>query len=228
MRGRSTRNSHELLTEVVFEDYLEDNGNKKVEKGEVPEGNDGGKTTETATEGKPVKIKNKKGKPTAEKKDLPAEETTKPVDDTMMEATAASKKEPSTADNLKIEVNKLIKKSQFQLIIQIMNMFMFGILLAMMLMMTMHSTADLNNTPTARGKNTGNSNVFFGKTTVRNIGRVNEEGRLKKRLKLEEDYEDPPRTMFKVKNMHLNSVNSKGHEKCSKTSKSLIQYRIIP
>ena len=197
---------------AVFKDYSESNSNKEAEKGEVPEENDGGKIKETVTEGKPGKRKNKKGKSTAEKKDLPAEETTKPVDDT------ASRKEPSTADNLKIEVNKLIKKSQFQLIIQVMNVFMFGILLAMMISMTTHSTADLNNTPTVRGKNTENSNMFLGKTTVRNIEPVTEEGRLKKRLKLEEDYEDPPRTMFKAKNVYSNSVNSKGHDNCSKNS----------
>ena len=63
---------------AVFEEYTENNGNKEVNKGEVPDDDDGKEIKKTVIEGKPGKKKNKKGKPTVEKKNLP---TTKPVDD---------------------------------------------------------------------------------------------------------------------------------------------------
>ena len=91
---------------------------------------------------------------------------------------------------------------------QAVNVLMFSILLVLMLMMTMNSNTHLNNTPIVRGKDAANSNVFFSKATVRNDDRVTEEGKLKEKLKLEEDHEDPPRTVFKVKSVYpFNSVN---------------------
>ena len=85
---------------------------------------------------------------------------------------------------------------------------MLSILLVMMLVMTMNSNADLNNTPIVRGKDAASSNVFFGKATVRNDDRVTEEGKLKEKLKLIEYHEDPPRTVFKVLSVYpFNSVS---------------------
>ena len=99
-----------------------------------------------------------------------------------------------------------------------MNVLMLGVLLVMMLVVSMHSTTDPTNTRITRGKHTGDPNTFFGEITILNIGHVNKEGRLKKGLMFEEvNYGDPPQTAFKVKNVHLKSVNSKD-ERCSKAT----------